>query len=194
MTIKISEKPTIQCITNYTVLKIFLHLDLWYVLQCRLYRHIMQVHMHALYAYYYVHKTLQMTETQRQLKCRAVCQDRSVSLHVTYSLSPTHLLKIHPDILILNLFHSSAFFMFKLPCLSHQLSLVLGNCGAEITHESFHWPGCRISTLVMTAEVMGDITVLAPIVTERCSGDKARQAGRHTITQPFLSKRSLPCS
>lgn len=130
---------------------------------------------------------------ERRSKCRAVCQDRSVYLHVTCSLTPTHLLKIRPDILILNLFHSSAFFRFKLPCLLHQLSLVLGNRGAEIRHESFHWPGCRISTLVMTAEVMGDITVLVPIVTERCSGEKARQAGRHPITQPFPSKRSLPC-
>lgn len=31
MTIKMSEKSTRQCITNYRVLKIFPHLDLWYV-------------------------------------------------------------------------------------------------------------------------------------------------------------------
>lgn len=121
---------------------------------------------------------------------RAVCQLRSVSLHVTCSLSPTHLLKIHPDILILNLFHSSTLFMFKLPCLLHQLSLALGNRGAGITHESFHWPGCRISTFVMTALVMGDFMVLVPIVPERYSGEKARQAGRHAITKAFPSKRS----
>jgi len=54
---------------------------------------------------------------------------------------------------------------------------MLGNHGAEITYDSCHWPGCRMSILVMTTEVTGDVTMLIPIMTERCSGEKARQAG-----------------
>lgn len=101
------------------------------------------------------------------------CAPGPVSVRATSSPSPTHLLEIHPHIPMLNLFHSPTFFMFKSPCLLHQLFPVLGNHSAEVTHEPFHGPGCRIGTSVTAAAVTGDTGVLVPVATERCSGDKA---------------------
>lgn len=149
MTIKMSEKSTRQCITNYTLLKIFPHLDLWYVYSAG---------CAATYAGTCAHTLCILpcpqnftndgnTETARS------CVPGPGSVPSCHPLSdPNTSPEIHSNIPILNLFHSSAFFFppFKLPCLLHQLSLLLGNGGAETPRESFHWPGCRVSTSVMT--------------------------------------------